>query len=93
MSTFEVIRSAADGDACTLGLRLVTAPGTGRFHPADVSESETVEAGAVLGHVVRSGTAEPVVASCTGRLASVMAERGELVRFGQPLACLHPEHR
>ena len=88
-----MIRSAADGDTCTPGVRLVTAPGTGRFHPADTEEDDIVEAGSVLGHVVRSGMFEPVVASVTGRLVSVMADRGELVRFGQPLACLQPEHR
>ena len=93
MSTFEVVRSAADGDGCSLGVHLVIAPGTGRFEPVETTLSEIVEAGALLGHIMQSGTRQPVVASCSGQLISVMADRGELVRFGQPLAWLHPEHR
>jgi hypothetical protein len=97
VSTFEIVRSHPDGDGCRIDVRLVVAPRDGRFEagpPESLArEGEPVRRDDVIGLVVQGGGPEPVRSFCTGLLVRVLAEPGEQVRAGQPLAWVHPEDR
>lgn len=94
MSDTTAVRAPLDGDATPLDLRLVISPSVGTFDPAPVdvatTEGEIVRSGDVIGTVAAPGRTDHVTAFCGGFLVRWMAEPGERVRAGQPLAQLHP---
>jgi biotin carboxyl carrier protein len=69
--------------------RVVVAPGPGRFEPAPAIDGPVTE-GQLLGEVVRSDTRLAVRAHTPGRFMGHLAERGQRVRDGQPLAWIRP---
>ncbi len=89
-----VVVAPTDGDSVHLDLRLVVAPGDGRFHPEPpvvvTTEGEVVCAGDVIGHVVRAAGREPVRAFCTGFLMGLLVDVDDQVRAGEPVAWIHP---
>ncbi|MCU1498928.1 MAG: hypothetical protein JWM47_2881 [Acidimicrobiales bacterium] len=91
------VHAGSDGDDTCIDVRLVVAPIAGTFHPAPVDdvtdEGEVVAAGGLIGHVDGPGRREPVVSFCAGFLIRLLAEPGERVRHGQPVAWLHPVDR
>lgn len=72
--------------------RVILAPAVGVFHPVDGegagSEGVAVEEGQVVGMVEVGGRKLPVRSAFTGRLVGMMAQAGERVREGQPVAWL-----
>ncbi len=78
-------RWAEAGEFPVVSERMLVAPMQGRFEPAVVTEGD-VSPGQVVGEVVRSDERVPVVATTRGRFMGHLAERGERVRDGQPLA-------
>jgi [acyl-carrier-protein] S-malonyltransferase len=71
-----------------LGWRIVVAPGSGTLRY--VTKDETVRAGTELGVIEARGGAKPVSAPCDGDLVEWLAEDGDPVSEGQPLARLEP---
>lgn len=72
--------------------RLIVSPADGRYHrhAPDVAtaEGEIVQVGQVIGEIERSGVRTPVPSAFAGCLMGEMADAGELVRPGQPVAWL-----
>jgi [acyl-carrier-protein] S-malonyltransferase len=68
--------------------RIVVAPGTGTLRI--VTQDETVSAGTELGVIEARGGPKPVTAPCDGDLVEWLAEEGDPVSEGQPLARLEP---
>lgn len=97
MTAVPAVHAPIDGDDPRIDVRMVVAPIAGRFHPAPVDdvtdEGEVVHVGAVIGHIDGPGRREPVTSFCAGFLIRLLAEPGERVRPGQPLAWLHPVDR
>jgi biotin carboxyl carrier protein len=73
------------GEFLSVPERLIVAPTAGRFEPLPPS-GDLLEQGACVGTVVHSGQRIPVTATVGGRFMGHLAERGERVRDGQPLA-------
>jgi [acyl-carrier-protein] S-malonyltransferase len=69
--------------------RIVVAPGSGTFRVAEVENQ--VAAGTELGHVEARGGLRPVTAPCGGTLVEWLAEDGDPVSEGQPLARVEPQ--
>jgi [acyl-carrier-protein] S-malonyltransferase len=70
--------------------RLVVSPVAGEFTPGETELGTTVAAGTVIGSVGNRGRYEEVVAAHGGVLVEWLAEPGDPVNPGQPLARLHP---
>lgn len=91
------IHAGREGDDTRIDVRLVVAHRSGTFQPAPVgeitAEGELVAVGGVIGHIAGPGSVEPVTSFCAGFLVRLLAEPGERVRPGQPLAWLHPVDR
>ncbi len=91
------IHAGREGDDTQIDVRLVVAHIAGVFQPAPVgeitTEGELISAGGVIGHIAGPGRNDPVISFCTGFLVRPLAEPGERVRPGQPLAWLHPVDR
>ena len=68
--------------------RIVVAPVTGILR--SVIKDETVRAGTELGEVAARGGSKPVSAPCDGVVVEWLAEDGDPVSEGQPLARLEP---
>ena len=73
------------GEYLIVAERLIVAPGPGRFEPA-VPDGEHVTCGQTVGTVVRSDHRLEVVSQVAGRFMGHLADAGERVRDGQPLA-------
>ncbi|MCU1453419.1 MAG: hypothetical protein JWN46_1565 [Acidimicrobiales bacterium] len=90
------VMASPHGDDVRLAERLVVAPVAGVFRPHPphtyTSEGEILLEGEVLGVVEGPGSTVDVVSFCTGFLMELLAEDGERVRPGQPLAWLHVIH-
>lgn len=71
--------------------RVVVAPLAGTFRPAPARPGDHVDAGDSVGTVVARRTEESVPAPYGGVLVEWLAEDGDPVGPGQPLARLHPE--
>ena len=71
--------------------RLLVAPLSGTFEQSTLELGATLEPGAVLGRVVTKREAQDVVAVHGGTLVEWLAENGDPVSPGQPLARLHPK--
>ncbi len=70
--------------------RLAVAPVAGQFTPAEIPLNTVVSAGDTVGVVGSRGREEAVVAAHGGVLVEWLAETGDPVNPGQPLARLHP---
>lgn len=82
-----------EGDDVHLHARMVVAPRAGVFRPAApatvTTEGEIVVEGQVIGVIEGSGGRDDVVSAFTGFFMGLLAEGGERVRPGQPVAWLH----
>ncbi len=91
------IHAGREGDDVRIDVRLVVAHIPGVFQPAPVgeitAEGELIAEGGVIGHIGGTGQQEPVTSFCAGFLVRLLAQPGERVRPGQPLAWLHPVDR
>lgn len=91
------VESHPDGDGIHIDVRLVVAPQTGRFHPAEPGSAplagELIGSGTLIGHVVQAGTTHAVRSFCSGLLVQVLAEPDDQVRVGEPLAWVRPVGR
>ncbi len=91
------VHAGRDGDDTRIDVRMVVAPIAGIFQPAPVgeitAEGELISLGGVIGHIAGPGREEPVISFCAGFLVRLLAEPGERVRPGQPIAWLHPVDR
>lgn len=94
MTGSDTVRAHVDGDATLIHGRLLVAPVGGTFAPAPphevTTEGEILRPGDVIGHVLGPGRSDDVSSFCTGFLVRLLAEPGERVRVGQPLAWVHP---
>lgn len=69
----------------------ITSPGVGYYQPSDgLAVGMSVRGGDLLGHVDVLGVRQQVVAPEDGILATLAAEAGEAVEYGQTLARLEP---
>jgi predicted deacylase len=73
------------GEYLIVAERLIVAPGPGRFEPA-VPDGGQVACGQTVGAVVRADRRVDVVSQVAGRFMGHLADAGERVRDGQPLA-------
>jgi [acyl-carrier-protein] S-malonyltransferase len=71
--------------------RLAVAPVAGTFRPSIVDLGASVEPGAAVGIVVSQSRESSVAAVHGGVLVEWLAEDGDPVTPGQPIALLHPE--
>jgi len=80
------------GESLTVPERLVVAPAAGTFTPRRpetvTAEGEIVRAGQVVGTVEGPGLSTPVRSPFTGFLMGMLANDGERVREGEPVAWL-----
>ena len=77
--------ASAHGEFLTVPERLIVAPMAGRFEPAPLP-GDVVAPGQAVGCVVRSGDRVEVRSPVAGRFMGHLADSGERVRDGQPLA-------
>jgi biotin carboxyl carrier protein len=82
--------SATDGEVLAVPERMVVAPGVGVFRPllGVEAEGDIVSVGQAIGTVEGPGLCAPVTSPFRGRLMGMMAQAGERVRQGQPVAWL-----
>jgi hypothetical protein len=82
-----------EGDDVHLHARMIVAPVAGVFQPASpgtvTTEGEILVEGQVIGLIEGSGRQDDVVSAFTGFFMGLLAEPGERVRPGQPVAWLH----
>lgn len=71
--------------------RIVVSPVGGEFHRDAARVGDQVPAGAVLGRVGNARTEQKVETTHAGVLVEWLAEDGDPVAGGQPLARIHPE--
>ena len=80
------------GERLTIPERVIVAPASGRFRPADENaptpEGGALDAEQVIGFVDGAGHSTPVRSPFTGFLMGLLAHAGERVREGQPVAWL-----
>jgi biotin carboxyl carrier protein len=77
------------GERLAIPERVIVAPATGRFRPADESAPEgDVLVEQVIGFVEGAGHSTPVLSPFKGFLMGLLAHAGERVREGQPVAWL-----
>ena len=81
----------AEGQRRERGRVAISAPAVGYYQPRDgLAVGMTVRGGDLLGHVDVLGVRQGVVAPEDGILATLSAEAGEAVEYGQTLARLEP---
>ncbi len=64
------------------------APTVGVFQPVGLADDADVAAGQTVGMLEGPGTSTPVSSPFAGRLVGVLAQPGERLREGQPVAWL-----
>jgi len=81
-----------EGERIDVAERLVVSEAAGCFHPAEpttvTSEGPIVAVGEVIGRVDGPGISVPVLSPFDGFLMGHLAQAGERVRAGQPVAWL-----
>jgi len=77
------------GSEPTVAFRVVVAPCSGTFGPADWTEGDAVPAGQPVGHVTTRQGGSQVSAGYDAVLVEWLAHDGDPVAAGQPLARLH----
>ena len=83
--------SLMHGERIHVPERLIVAPAAGVFVPpigGPRAEGERLVAGDAVGVVELSGEATPVCSSFSGDLMGMLAEEGQMLRAGQPVAWL-----
>lgn len=84
--------SLLQGERLTVPERMIVSPAVGTFRPLPpetvTAEGEIVEQGQTVGTVENSGAAVPVRSPFRGFLMGMLAQPGERVREGQPVAWL-----
>jgi hypothetical protein len=68
--------------------RLIVAPAVGVFRPRPVARGARIYEGEVVGHIIGPGTSLPVRSPFGGTLMGMLAQTGERLRKGQPVAWL-----
>ena len=79
------------GERLAVPERVIVAPASGKFRPADEqgSEGDALDAQQVIGFVDgHGGSSTPVRSPFRGLLMGLLASAGERVREGQPVAWL-----
>ncbi len=76
------------GEALVVPERMIVAPAVGVFRPAELGEGASVAAGQTVGTLDGPGTSVPVASPFSGLLAGMLAQPGERLREGQPVAWL-----
>ena len=81
------------GERLAVPERVIVAPASGKFRPADdngegIGEGGALDPDAVIGFVDGSGQSTPVRSPFRGFLVGLLAHAGERVREGQPVAWL-----
>lgn len=74
-----------DGEFLAVSERVIVAPTVGRF-VAETATGSHVRVGQTVGAIVRPDCETPVRSSFAGRFMGHLAETGQRVRDGQPLA-------
>lgn len=73
---------------------VITAPAVGYYLPREALQvGQSFRGGDLIGHVDVLGVLQDVVVPVDGRLGRLLAESGEAVEYGQPLARFEPESR
>ena len=84
--------SLTQGERMHVPERIVVAPSAGVFRPlafgTSTGEGEQVALGQSIGVIEASGTATPVCSPFAGSLMGMLAESGQRLRAGQPVAWL-----
>jgi biotin carboxyl carrier protein len=76
------------GELLDVPERMIVAPSVGVFRPNFVGRGDLVDAGEEIGTVVGPGTSMPVRSPFRGMLIGMLAQPGERLREGQPVAWL-----
>lgn len=80
------------GENLSIPERVVVSPALGVFQPCRplvvTAEGEIVQAGDTVGTIDSSGVTTPVISPFTGFLMGMLAEDGDRLRVGQPVAWL-----
>lgn len=78
------------GEEPAVQFHVAVCPAAGSFEPADLVEGDTVAAGAAVGQILTRQGAVEVTTAHSGVLVEWLADAGDPVAPGQPLARLHP---
>jgi biotin carboxyl carrier protein len=76
------------GELLDVPERMIVAPSVGVFRPNVVTGGDLVDAGEEIGVVEGPGTSMPVRSPFRGMLIGMLAQPGERLREGQPVAWL-----
>ena len=80
--------SALAGETFAVAERMIVAPGVGIFRPHDVADGDELNVGDEIGVVEGPGTRCPITSPLGGTLLGMLAQPGERLRSGQPIAWL-----
>ena len=78
----------ATGERLAVPERVIVAPASGKFRPAENETPSELDAEQVIGFVEGAGHSTPVRSPFRGFLMGLLAHAGERVREGQPVAWL-----
>jgi biotin carboxyl carrier protein len=76
------------GELLDVPEKMIVAPSVGVFRPSMFGRGDLVDAGEEIGVVEGPGTSMPVRSPFRGRLIGMLAQPGERLREGQPVAWL-----
>jgi biotin carboxyl carrier protein len=76
------------GEGLLVPERMIVAPTVGVFRAVDLPEGGVLVQGSTVGMVDGPGTSTPVSSPFAGQLVGVLAQPGERLREGQPVAWL-----
>jgi biotin carboxyl carrier protein len=82
------VRPTHHGELLDVPERMIVAPSVGVFRPNVVTGGDLVDAGEQIGVVEGPGTSMPVRSPFRGMLIGMLAQPGERLREGQPVAWL-----
>jgi [acyl-carrier-protein] S-malonyltransferase len=74
------------GEQTAVPERMIVAPAVGVFRPLGVAAGATLAVGDIVGVVEGPGTREAVRSPFAGTVIGVLAQSGERLRAGQPVA-------
>jgi biotin carboxyl carrier protein len=77
-----------EGEHLSIVERIVVSPCWGRLRAGQMSEGDTVESGAVIGHLEEAGEQIPLVAHAAGAFVRWLAWDGQRVAQGRPVALI-----
>ena len=82
-----------EGEFVSIPERVVCSPAWGRLDPFSVRAGVRIEVGTVIGRVTQPKAALPLVSPVGGLFLEWLAQKGEPVRPGTPLARLKSDDR